>query len=278
MSSTASENGGPIGLFNEKRENRKTYWLGTSGFSYDDWVGEVYPPGLPKKKWFDYYTKSFNALELNMSYYRLPSERVIHSLCRRAFPGFLLTVKANKTITHGGDPSLLEAYNKLLEIPDTYDVAGMLLLQFPYSFHYNPKNFDYVKRLCDATRTKTAVEFRNREWINADTLNWAETNRVMWVSVDEPDFEKLMPSKLYETAGIYVRFHGRNAEKWWQHERAYERYDYLYTKEELLPWAQKIRLVDKKPAVFYFNNHYKGKSVKNAKLFSKLLEKTGNDG
>jgi len=257
---------------------QKNYWLGTSGFSYNDWVGEIYPKRLPKEQWFDYYCKIFNALELNMSYYRLPSKKVIMSFLNRAPKPFFLAVKAHQSITHGRQMDLVGAFNDLMNLIGDHGMYSVLLLQFPNAFKFLKENFDFLRELCLSINGKKAVEFRDNSWINEEILQWARENSILQVSVDEPHLKGLMPPTLVDHNGIYIRFHGRNAAKWWHHEKAYERYDYLYSEAELMEWVKKIRIEPEKPSVFFFNNHYKGQSVKNACMFSELLKKKAKSG
>lgn len=259
-----------------KQKRMKNCWIGTSGFSYDDWIGEVYPRQLPKNKWFDHYCDLFDALELNMSYYRLPSKKVIQSLLNRAPSDFFLSVKAHQSMTHKNQMDFVPAFNELMSMIGDYGVYSVLLLQFPNAFKNQPNHFKYLRELCGALKCKKVVEFRHNSWDSAEIVNWMRENAIICVSVDEPQLKGLMSPKLFDCNGHYVRFHGRNAAKWWHHEQPYERYDYLYSIEELLEWVKKIRFVPEKPSVFFFNNHYKGQAVTNARIFSRLLEKNSD--
>jgi uncharacterized protein YecE (DUF72 family) len=218
----------------------------------------------------------FNALELNMSYYRLPSKNVIQSFVNRAPKGFFLSIKAHQSITHNGQMDYVPAFNDLMHLIGDHGMYCVLLLQFPNAFKYRRDQFKFLRQLCGSLDCKKAVEFRNNSWNKDEIRDWARDNAVLLVSVDEPQLKGLMPPTLMDCNGMYVRFHGRNSVKWWHHEKAYERYDYLYSNEELLEWVKKIRIEPEKPNVFFFNNHYKGQSVKNALMFSELLEKNGN--
>jgi uncharacterized protein YecE (DUF72 family) len=274
MSSTGYRGSGQRSLFSTQRENVKhAFWIGTSGFSYEDWIDTVYPLTVPKRKWFDFYTTMFNALELNMSFYKIPSVKVIESFFKRTNSNFLLTAKAHKSMTHDYNLEYVHAFQAYAKLSEEYQKPFQILFQFPFSFHYTEKGFDYLKKLNSKFSCEKAVEFRNAEWIRDDVLKWSIDNNITIVSVDEPHLKGLLPRELFETNGIYIRFHGRNSLKWWEHENAYERYDYLYTEDELAEWIDKIRMVPSKPVVFYFNNHYKGQAVKNARLFAELIEK-----
>lgn len=246
-------------------------WIGTSGFSYDDWVGPVYHKELNKKDRFDFYLTLFNSLELNMTYYKVPSEKVIYSFCKKIQKEFLLTIKAHKSITHERNPEYLGIYNNYLKLIESFGHESLLLLQFPYSFDYNKANFDYLEFLIKRTGFKKAIEFRNISWISEKVINWAKDNGVILVSVDEPALRGLMPRNLLSNLHVYLRFHGRNSDKWWNPDHPYERYDYLYKENELKEWVDKLDSVTPTEVIVYFNNHFRGKSVKNAKMFADLI-------
>jgi uncharacterized protein YecE (DUF72 family) len=108
-------------------------------------------------------------------------------------------------------------------------------------------------------------------------LGWLEKIGVGYVCVDEPNIEGLMPPLAKGTVSpAYVRFHGRNADRWYTHNRPEERYDYRYKFSELTPWVGKIRLLEKKAGhvLVFFNNHFQGKAVESAKAMEQLLRET----
>lgn len=246
-------------------------WIGTSGFSYDDWEGEVYPESLNKKDRFDFYLTLFNSLELNMTYYTVPSEKVIFSLCKKIRKEFLLTIKAHKSITHQKNTEFLGAYSGFLKQIEDFGHEAVLLLQFPYSFDFNKDNLEYLEYVVNKIGFRKAVEFRNITWISREVIDWAADNGVILVSVDEPDLKGLMPRTLLSNLNVYLRFHGRNSEKWWNPAQAHERYDYLYKENELKEWTEKLNTVSPTEIIVYFNNHFRGKSVKNARMFADLI-------
>ncbi|MFQ5808721.1 MAG: DUF72 domain-containing protein, partial [Armatimonadota bacterium] len=118
------------------------------------------------------------------------------------------------------------------------------------------------------------VEFRNRGWARQETLDMLVDLNLGYCCVDEPPLKGLMPPLAVATSDTgYVRFHGRNAEQWWDHEEAWQRYDYLYSEDELREWVGKVEGVAEKTHQTYvfFNNHYQGKAALNASLFDQLL-------
>jgi uncharacterized protein YecE (DUF72 family) len=249
--------------------------LGTSGFSYDDWIGPVYPDGLPKWQWLGYYAERFNTVELNVSYYRIPTQKMSSGWVERTPDGFLFTLKAHKSITHERDDPDFEMF--LASISPIIEAGKLacVLAQFPYSFHPTPENREYLLRLRDGFQMiPVVVEFRDHAWVSDETFEMLEEINFGFCSVDEPRIKGLMPPIAKATSDVaYVRFHGRNAEKWWQHEHAWERYDYTYSEEELEPWIARINELDAAAplTLVYANNHYRGQSVDTLHKLESLL-------
>jgi uncharacterized protein YecE (DUF72 family) len=142
---------------------------------------------------------------------------------------------------------------------------GCVLAQFPYSFHFSRQNRDYLEffreRLCDLP---VVFEFRNSQWLKPEVFDWMRNCNLGFCCVDEPQLPNLLPPLAEVTGDIgYVRFHGRNEAKWWQHEHAYERYDYTYSVEELKEWLPRInKLKGLAEKTFIFaNNHWRGQAI-----------------
>ncbi|MBU0704761.1 MAG: DUF72 domain-containing protein, partial [Chloroflexi bacterium] len=209
-----------------------TVLIGTSGFSYKDWVGPVYPKGLPKPEWLPFYAHQFPTCELNFSYYRIPPARTLEQMAAKVPEGFLFTVKAYKGITHEREepePQMEQFAAALAPLIEAEKFA-CVLAQFPYSFHANQANRDYIKRVREGFEgLPVVVEFRSRDWINERTFDELRALDLGFCCVDQPRFENLVPPVAIATGPVaYVRFHGRNRAKWWQHDEAWERYDYTY--------------------------------------------------
>ena len=126
-----------------------TVLIGTSGFSYKDWVGPVYPEGLPKQEWLAFYADEFPTCELNFSYYRIPDARTLDRMAAKVPAGFLFTVKAYKGITHEREEPVpqVEQFSAALAPLIEAEKFACVLIQFPYSFHANQANRDYLKRV-----------------------------------------------------------------------------------------------------------------------------------
>ncbi|MFO8082145.1 MAG: DUF72 domain-containing protein, partial [Armatimonadota bacterium] len=119
---------------------------------------------------------------------------------------------------------------------------------------------------------------RNDSWIRDDMFEFLREANLGYCCVDQPDLEGLLPPRVEASSAIgYVRFHGRNAEKWWEHDEAWERYDYLYSSEELQEWVPKVQSLDAQTddTYVFFNNHYGAQAVQNAQDFADLLSDAG---
>ncbi|HEY66070.1 MAG TPA: DUF72 domain-containing protein [Caldilineae bacterium] len=253
-------------------------YIGTSGFSYSDWVGPFYPPDLPKREWLSYYAQEFQTCELNFTYYRLPNARTLAQLAEKVPPGFRFTLKATDVLTHKREeatPEAFAAFRDALRPLIEQDKFGCVLAQFPYSFKANAENRAYLERLREELADlPVVVEFRHRGWITEATFELLERLGLGFCCVDQPRLRGLIPPIARATADVaYVRFHGRNAAKWWEHEHAWERYDYSYSIEELQEWVPKIRsLAEKAQSVYLFaNNHWQGQAVNTARQLRLLL-------
>ena len=149
-----------------------------------------------------------------------------------------------------------------------------LLAQFPYSFHFTEENLNYIKRLRQMFEGyEINVEFRNQEWIKGDVFNALKQENLGFVCVDEPGLRGLIKNVIAVTSKTaYLRFHGRNAANWYVGEGA-ERYNYLYSTDELSEWVSRIHeLKDNSQAVLIsFNNHPVGKAIQNARMLMDLL-------
>ncbi|HDQ71198.1 MAG TPA: DUF72 domain-containing protein [Chloroflexi bacterium] len=259
-----------------------TLLIGTSGFSYKDWVGPVYPEGLPKGEWLPYYAAEFPTCELNFSYYRIPSAKTLAQIGAKVPEGFLFSIKAFRGITHEREepqPQIAQFTQALEPLIEAKQFA-CVLLQFPYSFHANPANREYLKQVREGFGDLPAVlEFRSKEWISGQTFDELRALNLGFCCVDQPRFDKLVPPVAVATAPVaYVRFHGRNRAKWWRHDEAWERYDYAYRDEELAEWVPKIEQLDDRAqlTLVYMNNHWQGQAVGAARQLKKLMEEKSN--
>lgn len=261
--------------------------IGTSGYSYADWKGPFYPENIKDNEMLPFYAQDFKATEINYTYYRMPSARTLQAMASKVPDDFVFTIKASKELTHereaedggGATPENFQAFNEALKPLIEQRKFGAVLAQFPNSFHPTPENRDYLavfrERMGDLP---VVVEFRNAAWVTDETMDLLRKNNLGYCCVDEPHMKGLIPPIAVATAPIaYVRFHGRNAQKWWQHEEAYERYSYSYKPEELQEWVPKIDKLENtaKETFVFTNNHYQGQAVQTARQLRDLLEKAG---
>jgi uncharacterized protein YecE (DUF72 family) len=254
--------------------------IGTSGFSYSDWVGPVYPPGTPAKDFLRLYAREFPMTELNFSFYRQPDPRTMERMVHATPDAFSFAVKAYRGLTHEAGDLAAEIKAFRAGIAPLHEAARLcaVLLQFPHSFHYTPPSRKRLDALCGMLEGyPLAAEFRNDEWDRDSVHNGLRKRNVALVNVDEPDLPGLIKPSAVVTAGhAYVRFHGRNAANWWSGDNV-TRYDYLYNDRELEEWLPRIRaLMEKAQKVLVaFNNHFRGQAVKNAR---RLREMAGGGG
>lgn len=250
--------------------------VGTSGYSYDDWVGYFYPQGTRKGEMLGYYQSKFSTVEVNSSFYSVPSRQLVSSWISRSPQDFCFVLKAHRSMSHeGGGEDAFHDYQVAVEPLLARGQLGALLLQFPWSFASSQENSEHLRAAARWLRGwPVVVEFRNVGWATEQTQELLRELNLGFCCVDEPKLRGLMPPLAVATSPIgYVRFHGRNAAKWWHHEQAYERYDYLYSKDELAEWLPKIRkLAQETERLFvFFNNHYQGKAPANAAEMIELL-------
>lgn len=251
-------------------------FIGCAGFQYDDWIGTVYPPGTKKSEMLELYAHYFSFLELNFTYYRMPTAETIGRIAERA-PDLCFAVKAHQSMTHSRDAdcgafaSFEAALEPLLE-------TGQLLvclLQFPHSFYFGPPALRWLETLrVGLPALPLVAEFRSREWIRKEVPFHLRDLGISWCAVDEPDLPGLMPPLAAVTGPTgYVRFHGRNAAQWYDHEQAWQRYDYRYTAEELADWLPRLErlLRETDQTIVVMNNHYRGQAVENGQMLRDLL-------
>lgn len=252
-------------------------YIGTSGFSYQDWIGQFYPENIKKGDMLNFYAKYFNTAEISSSYYRIPPAAVFYHLQRKVPDNFKFSVKANREMTHirKNNQKIFQEFKASLQPLLDNGKLGCILAQFPYSFHYNKNNRDYLCYLKEKMNEfPLVIEFRNAYWIKEEVFDFLRKNQVGFCAVDQPALRGLISPTAETTSNLgYIRFHGRNKEKWWQHGQAYERYDYLYSEQELKEWIPKIKQITSKTSdqYIFMNNHYKGKATKNALMLMKLL-------
>jgi len=256
--------------------------VGTCGFSYNDWVGPVYPPGTKPGEMLASYARRFPTVEIDATYYRVPSLATFASMAARTPDDFRFSAKLPGTATHLPAPGTTGVHDdvrlfrhNLQPLIDAGKFA-CVLAQFPNSFHPNDATRGYLAQLRAALDDVPLVaEFRHREWQTNDTLTLLRDLTIGLANVDEPQFKTLLRASSDVTSPIaYIRFHGRNAATWWNGTNE-TRYDYLYTPAELEPWVERIADIaandDVREIFAYFNNHRQGQAVRNAEMLEDLI-------
>ena len=249
------------------------YIIGTSGYSFPDWVGTFYPPDVRRQDMLEYYMRVFRTVELNFTYYRMPTHSTLEKMARVTGDEFTFWVKANQETTHKQNRSVAQPYlDALTPLIETAKLAGVLL-QFPQSFHRTVASRKYLAAaLDDLDRVPLAVEFRHHSWAHPASIDGLRDRDATLVVPDVPDLAglfRIAPTVTTRTG--YIRFHSRKAEKWYA--GGAERYDYNYSRQELMEVIEQWReLEDATDRVFaFFNNCHRGQAAENAEAFRRLL-------
>ena len=247
--------------------DKENILLGTSGWSYKEWIGPFYTK--EDKSLLKAYTKVFHTVEIDSTFYRYPSKGTVMGWARRSPEGFVYTAKLPKLITHEKKLGLvaevkddLEKFVELMEPLYLSGKLGCLLIQLPPSFGFKPNDLEeFFKEL--PSQVKFAVEFRNLSWMRPETWLLLEKYKIAYTIVDEP----LLPAELHFTSNFaYFRWHGRGTGLW---------FDYRYRTEELEPWVPRVKeAASKVKTIFgYFNNHFHGYAPENCLQILQMLGK-----
>lgn len=254
--------------------------IGTSGYSYRDWVGPVYPEGTASKDYLKVYQSLFNFTELNFSYYKFPSASTLERLAHSSRDDFMFSIKAHKSLTHEITSSYRDDIKRFIDSVKPlqyYSKLAAILVQFPYSFHYTPERRKYLKTICTLfSELPLAIEFRNSEWQKESVYQGLKEYNAAFVNVDMPQLQGLPGTTYLSTSYFsYYRYHGRNSDKWWSGDNA-SRYNYLYNEGELADSLHMVKeSIDKnanQTVIIAFNNHWKGKAVTNATQAKEILK------
>jgi len=249
--------------------------VGTSGYSFADWVGPFYPHGTARNRMLDEYVKHFGAVEINSSYYRIPGANMFARMEERTPPGFEFIVKLYKGMTHEieDDPEMYRKFTSAVEPLKRAGKFGGYLAQFPWRYRKGDNEMRHIEAIQEGLEGDSLfVEFRHDSWIEDETFEFLKERGVGYCSVDEPELRGLVPPLAVATTDTaYVRFHGRNTKNWW--ERGGDRYDYDYSRGELSEWGEKLLNLEQKASKVYvfFNNCHVGHAATNAELMVELL-------
>ena len=246
--------------------------IGPAGWSYTDWEGVVYPPHGSKFDPLAYLSGFFDTIEINSPFYRIPPATHAKSWVRRVGgnPDFKFTTKVFRGFTHEDQDVRADDVKAFRDYLDPLAGSGRLgavLLQYPWSFKHSPESIDKLDRLFrQFDGYPLALEVRHASFQSDEFLRFLDQRNVSWVNVDQPLFhESVKPADAVTGPVGYVRLHGRNYEKWFAHDESWERYNYLYSKEELAPWVDRARrMAESKETYIVTNNHFRGQAIVNA--------------
>ena len=236
-------------------------YIGTSGWQYEDWRGRFYPRHLPKSSWLDLFAQRFPTVEVNNSFYRLPAESAFVRWREIVPPGFVVTVKANRFITHikrlkdCADPlALFWSRAALLG-----DRLGVVLFQLPPRFK---ADHDRLREFCALLpdEMRAAIEFRDETWETDETYEILDDAGAAFVLADWPGYDA--PDVLCGSWS-YIRFHKGGPMR------------PGYSRTKLVRWTDRIAAMDARDVYIYFNNDTGGAALRDAVTLTTLLEDRG---
>ncbi len=263
----------------------KNLRVGIAGWSYPDWDGVVYPADRKLNK-LSFLTRFFKSIEINSTFYRIPNQSTSEKWRQdvRSAADFTFTVKLLRDFTHRPENERLSGSNLKQRAMDFQEAllpltgdqrVGALLLQFPYSFHYTPKNIRYLKELFGVfDRLPLVVEVRHASFQVPEFFEFLRQHGVGFANIDQPNVSNsLRPTAESTSSIVYLRFHGRNAPAWFDENADRDaRYNYDYSETELREWISRVEKLPPGEIVIYaiFNNHFRGQEVANALEFQHL--------
>jgi uncharacterized protein YecE (DUF72 family) len=249
-----------VGLAGKFVEVMTDYYIGTSGWHYEHWRGLFYPEKLAKLKWLEFYTQHFNTLELNNSFYQLPSEKAFVNWRESSPEGFVFAVKVSRFITHIKRLRSVEEpmQNFLTRAAFLRDKLGPLLYQLPPGMKRNDESLEAFLSILPR-QYRHVFEFRHQSWLDDGVFNILKQYNAGLCVFDMPGFT----CPVVATAGFaYVRFHGSTG-----------LYCSCYNDKELSDWEKKIAELGKnlESVYIYFNNDAGAYAVRNAKSLAQRL-------
>jgi uncharacterized protein YecE (DUF72 family) len=234
-------------------------YTGCSGYYYREWKGSFYPQELPASKWLQYYAQHFNTIEINSTFYKMPSAKSLANWYRQTPEDFVFTIKANKLFTH---LRRMKQVNE--ELQTFYDVvlaalqekAKCILFQFPASVKYNEALLQELLELGNRP-LRPVIEFRDLSWWREDVQQLFRQAGLTFCNISLPDFPDIFVAN---PAANYLRFHGKPV-----------LYKSGYDAEGLAFWLEKARLHPADDLYAYFNNTWFGAAINDARMFASAL-------
>jgi uncharacterized protein YecE (DUF72 family) len=233
-------------------------YIGCSGWSYKDWINIFYPTELSPKDYLSYYARFFNTVEINNTFYRFPTEKIVRSWSAQTPQKFKLSLKANRYITHVKRfENVKEPLNRLYGLSDILaEKMGCFLFQFPRTASFTLETLESLITQLDS-RYDNVVEFRHKEWWNLQVIQALKAANIGFCTVSGFG----LPEDLISiNKKAYLRFHGDPP------------YASLYSHQALSQWTSRIKAASLDELWVYFNNDYNAYAVQNALKLKKLLE------
>jgi uncharacterized protein YecE (DUF72 family) len=254
--------------------------VGTSGYTFDDWKGLVYPKGL-KGSALPYYARMFDCVEVNTTFYRVPPPTLFEGMLNHVPDDFVFLVKVPKEMTHDRArfEDVVVPFAECVKPLIRAGQLGALLVQFPFSFKLEDPSLAYLEKIADALAghgIPINVEFRHDGWLDDSVYAFLGEHGLGFVNVDLPELGGL-PARtdVVTSRTAYYRLHGRNKANWWREtDNPHDRYDYSYSEEQLGEWVDKARGAAVQADVAYIltNNCRLGQSVISALMLAKKLD------
>src|ERR1051326_2731839 len=268
--------------------------IGTAGWSYKDWEGILYPPGMSRRKQhpLEILARCFDLVEINTSFYghiKPELAKLWAKIVSDVNPGFVFTAKLHRSFTHS-PLAAMEPTSAVSIRPNDDDERlaregleamaatgrfGALLIQFPVSFKNTALNREYLETLLrQFIEYPRVVEVRHSTWSNPETIAYFAERNVSFCNIDQPQIGRALEPTAHVTSGIgYVRLHGRNYDQWFEAEKSADRYNYLYKANELVGWKERVETIAEKAKITFVvaNNHFEAKAGANALQLKHML-------
>ncbi|HZP16654.1 MAG TPA: DUF72 domain-containing protein [Terriglobales bacterium] len=268
--------------------------IGPAGWSYKDWEGIFYPPGMSRRKQhpLEIVARCFDVVEINTSFYghiKPEIAKLWGRIVSEVNPAFLFTAKLHRSFTHS-PLAAMEPTSAVSIRPNDEDERlardglealaatgkfGALLIQFPVSFKNTALNREYLETLLrQFIEYPRVVEVRHSTWNNPETVAYFAERNVSFCNIDQPLLGRSLEPTTHVTSTIgYVRLHGRNYDQWFEAEKAADRYNYLYKPAELEGWKERVESISEKAKITFVitNNHFEAKSGVNALQLKHML-------
>ncbi len=239
----------------------KPVHIGCSGWNYRDWRGAIYPEGLPARRWLERYAELFDTVEVNNTFYRLPSQHAVEGWIEQTPPRFVISVKASRYLTHvkrlretrKGAGRYFEAIKPLVDSPK----LGPVLWQLPANFKRDDERL--AAALVELPKARHCFEFRHPSWFVPEVYELLRRHKVALVIGDDP--ERPFQARELTADWTYIRFHrgsrGRRGN---------------YSERELKQWKRRIASWRSRVEVFaYFNNDWETFAPRNALWLAERL-------